>query len=80
MKSLKINRKAKAPPRHPVMSIKQVKNKVEKKEKKVEVETIFDKSGNKKVAVGKKVKKKNNNDMDLSFYNLRQKSYSKDNN
>jgi len=46
----------------------------------VEVETIFDKSGNKKVAVGKKVKKKNNNDMDLSFYNLRQKSYSKDNN
>ena len=59
MKSLKINRKAKPPPKHPVMEIKQVKNKVEKKEKKVEVETIFDKSGGKTVQVGKKIKKKN---------------------
>jgi len=80
MKNLKINRKAKAPPKHYVMSIKQVKNKVEKKEKKVEVEGIFDKSGGKTVQVGKKVKKKNQQDMDMSFYNLRQKSYSKDNN
>ena len=80
MKNLKINRKAKPPPKHPIMEIKQVKNKVEKKEKKIEVEKIFDKSGGKKVAVAKKVKKKDNNDMDLSFYNLRQKSYIKGNN
>lgn len=80
MKNLKINRKAKPPPKHPVMEIKQVKNKVEKKEKKVEVEKIFDKSGGKTVAIAKKVKKKNEQDMDMSFYNLRQKSYTKGNN
>lgn len=63
---------------HFTMELPQVHNKVEKKEKQIDVDTIFDKSGDKVVATAKKKKNKSKQTMDLSFYNNRQKTYSKD--
>ncbi len=65
---------------HFVMNLKQVKNKIEKKEKAVDANTLFDykfKEGS-KVRFGKKQKKKDPNTMQLSFYNLRSKKYQKE--
>ncbi len=44
--------------KHFTMEIPQVKNKMDKMERKLDVDTIFDKSGGKEVAIGKKSKKK----------------------
>ena len=63
---------------HFVMEVKEVKNKVEKKEKQLAVDTIFDKSGGKTVAVAKKEKKKAKQNMEMAYYNCRQKSYTDD--
>tara|TARA_R110002020_G_scaffold77945_2_gene196435 strand:- start:493 stop:720 length:228 start_codon:yes stop_codon:yes gene_type:complete len=64
--------------KHFTMELPQVSKKIEKKEKQLDMDTIFDKSGDKVVKVAKKKKTKSKQDMDLSFYNARQKSYSKD--
>jgi len=63
---------------HFTMEINEVKNKIEKKEKQLDMDTIFDKSGGKKVAVAKKIKKKSKQNMEMSYYNNRQSSYMKD--
>mgnify|MGYP003670122110 CR=1 FL=1 len=65
---------------HFTMELPQVHKKIEKKEKQIDVDTIFDKSGDKVVKVAKKIKSKAKQNLDLSFYNARQKTYSKDNN
>ena len=62
--------------KHFTMEIPQVKNKMERK---LDVDTIFDKSGGKEVAIGKKSKKKDNNQMQMSFYNYKSKKYKKEN-
>ena len=66
---------------HFVMGIKQVKNKIAKLDKKVDANAIFDYSHSegKKVKMGKKPKKDDGNKMDMSFYNLRSKKYTKEN-
>ena len=64
---------------HFVMEIKQVHNLVEKKQKPFDAEKMFDKSGGDKIKVGKREKKKDGNNMDMSFYNMRSKSYEKGN-
>ena len=64
---------------HFTMEIPQVKNKVEKTEKPIEVDSIFDKSGGKKVQMAKKSKKKNMNKLQMSFYNFKSKKYKVDN-
>tara|TARA_R110001592_G_scaffold176803_6_gene416879 strand:- start:1640 stop:1873 length:234 start_codon:yes stop_codon:yes gene_type:complete len=64
---------------HFVMEVKEVKKKVEKKEKQLDMDTIFDKSGDKTVMVAKKIKKKNKQNMvAMGYYNNRQKSYTDD--
>jgi hypothetical protein len=65
--------------KHFTMEIPQVKNKMDKMERKLDVDTIFDKSGGKEVAIGKKSKKKDNNQMQMSFYNYKSKKYKKEN-
>ena len=65
--------------KHFVMEIKQVHNLVEKKQKPFDAEKMFDKSGGDKIKVGKREKKKDGNNMDMSFYNMRSKSYEKAN-
>ena len=65
--------------KHFVMEIKQVHNLVEKKQKPFDAEKMFDKSGGDKIKVGKREKKKDGNNMDMSFYNMRSKSYEKGN-
>ena len=65
--------------KHFTMEIPQVKNKIDKMERKLDVDTIFDKSGGKEVAIGKKSKKKDNNQMQMSFYNYKSKKYKKEN-
>ena len=65
--------------KHFVMEIKQVHNIVEKKQKPFNADKIFDKSGGDKIAIGKREKKKDNNNMQMSFYNMRSKSYEKGN-
>ncbi len=64
--------------KHFTMELPQVSKKIEKKEKQIDMDTIFDKSGDKVVKVAKKKTKKAKQDMSLSFYNARMKSYSKD--
>ena len=64
---------------HFVMEIPQVKKKVEKEEKPIEVDNIFDKSGGDKVKMGKKSKKKDQNKMQMSFYNYKSKKYKVEN-
>ena len=63
---------------HFVMEIGEVKNKIEKKEKNIDVDKIFDKSGGKTVQIAKKIKKKSKQNMEMSYYNNRQSSYMKD--
>ena len=63
---------------HFTMEVAEVKNKIEKKEKKIAVDKIFDKSGGKVVAVAKKEKKKAKQNMSMGYYNCRQKSYTDD--
>jgi len=66
---------------HFVMNIKQVKSKLSKEDKKVDANKIFDyshKEGS-KVKMGKKPKKGDSNTMDMCFYNLRSKKYTKEN-
>ena len=58
-----------------VMELKQVNDIVEKKQKPFNADKIFDKSGGDKIKVGKKEKKKDPNNMSMSFYNMRSKSY-----
>ena len=65
--------------KHFVMEIKQVHNLVEKKQKPFDAEKMFDKSGGDKIKVGKREKKKDGNNMNMSFYNMRSKSYEKGN-
>ena len=65
--------------KHFTMEIPQVKNKIDKIEKPIDVNGIFDKSGGKEVQVGKKSKKKDNNQMQMSFYNYKSKKYKKEN-
>ena len=65
--------------KHFTMEIPQVKNKMDKMERKLDVDTIFDKSGGKEVAIGKNSKKKDNNQMQMSFYNYKSKKYKKEN-
>ena len=66
---------------HFVMDLKQVKNKIAKTDKAVDANDIFDYSHKegKKVKMGKKPKKGDGNKMDMSFYNLRSKKYTKEN-
>ena len=66
---------------HFVMNIKQVKTKLAKADKKVDANKIFDYNfaEGKKVAMGKKPKKDDPNKMQMSFYNLRSKKYTKEN-
>jgi 6-pyruvoyl-tetrahydropterin synthase len=66
---------------HFVMDLKQVKNKLAKVNKKVDANKIFDYNfaEGKKVAMGKKPKKDDPNKMQMSFYNLRSKKYTKEN-
>lgn len=65
--------------KHFTMEIPQVKNKMDKIESKLDIDTIFDKSGGKEVAIGKKSKKKDTNKMQMSFYNYKSKKYKKEN-
>jgi 6-pyruvoyl-tetrahydropterin synthase len=66
---------------HFVMDLKQVKNKLAKVNKKVDANKIFDYSHKEgtKVKTGKKQKKEDPNKMQMSFYNLRSKKYTKEN-
>ena len=63
------------------MDLKQVKNKLAKVDKKVDANAIFDYSHKEgtKVKMGKKPKKEDPNKMQMSFYNLRSKKYTKEN-
>jgi 6-pyruvoyl-tetrahydropterin synthase len=66
---------------HFVMDLKQVKTKLAKIDKKVDANKIFDYSHKEgtKVKTGKKQKKEDPNKMQMSFYNLRSKKYTKEN-
>ena len=66
---------------HFVMNIKQVKTKLAKADRKIDANKIFDYSHKEgtKVKTGKKQKKEDPNKMQMSFYNLRSKKYTKEN-
>jgi 6-pyruvoyl-tetrahydropterin synthase len=66
---------------HFVMDLKQVKTKLAKIDKKVDANKIFDYSHKEgtKVKTGKKQKREDPNKMQMSFYNLRSKKYTKEN-
>ena len=63
------------------MNIKQVKTKLAKADRKIDANKIFDYSHKEgtKVKTGKKQKKEDPNKMQMSFYNLRSKKYTKEN-
>tara|TARA_R110002126_G_scaffold29392_2_gene97123 strand:- start:448 stop:678 length:231 start_codon:yes stop_codon:yes gene_type:complete len=62
--------------KHFSLEIPTVARKLAKKERPFDSNKMFDKSGNEKIAIGKRMKKKDPNNMTrMAFYNLASKTY-----